>query len=83
MSNVLNLSTGAAPDTKAALEVIDEMRRAIAAGELVAFVAAGITAGDVSLGYSGGIGGVTRLRMMGAIANLQHSYHSGALSEDE
>lgn len=78
-SQVLNLTSGKPRDATDALAVLDAMRAAIESGELIAFVAAGITAGDVALGYCGAVEGVTRLRMMGAIANLGMQYNAGNL----
>jgi hypothetical protein len=82
MAQVLSLSTGKPPDTGDMLSVIDDLRARIVAGDVVAFVAAGIDKTDCALGWSGSTGGVSRLRIMGAIANLQHQYNAGALGDD-
>ena len=83
MSNVLNLATGKAPDKTNMLEVVDSLRKQIIDGEIIAFVAVGIDSADASFGWCSSVGGVTRLRMMGAISNMQHQYLTGALGAAE
>ena len=83
MTNVLSLATGKAHDKTNMLDVLDSLRKQIDDGEIVAFVAAGLDSADNSFGWASSVGGVTRLRMMGAIANLQYQYQSGALSDSE
>lgn len=80
--NVLAIATGKPLDKSNMLAVIDSLRKQIVDGEIIAFIAAGIDAADTSFGWCSSVGGVTRLRMMGAIANLQHQYCSGELSDD-
>lgn len=80
--NVVNLSTGKPPSNARLLASIDGLRKAAESGEIVAFVAAGLTPTDQALAWCGSVGGVTRLRMLGSIANLQHQYHLGALGEE-
>lgn len=77
MSNILSLQTGKVQDPAAMLSALDDLRAAIERGEVVAFVAAGIDASDLARGWCGSVGGVTRLRMMGAIASLTHTYGAG------
>lgn len=79
MSNPILQLVPHAPDKTAMLEVLEDLRRKVEAGEIIAFVTVGLQPDDETLGWSGSIGGVTRLRVMGAIASLQHSYHDGAL----
>jgi hypothetical protein len=82
--NVVSLSSGKpVEDRSNLLEVLESLRRAIEAGEVDAFVAVALSKTDVTLGYSASIGGVTRLRMMGALASLTHEYHNGALDSKE
>lgn len=83
MADVRIIGTGKAPSVDEMLAVLDVMREAIVRGELIAFVAAGVTAADVALGYSASTHGVTRLRMIGALSNLLHRYNDGALGNDE
>ncbi len=81
MAQVLAIATGKPHDNTAMLEVIDSLRARVVAGEVVGFVAVGIDQADTALGWCGSVGGVTRLRMMGAIASVQHQYCAGALDE--
>jgi hypothetical protein len=64
-------------DTTDALDVIDDLRRRVMAGEVVAFCLVGIDAQDVARVWTSSTRPVSRLRMMGAIANLEHCYHAG------
>jgi hypothetical protein len=82
VAQVLSLATGKPHDNGDMLAVIDDLRARIVAGDVVAFVAAGLDKADMAMGWSGATGGVSRLRMMGAIANLQHQYHAGALGDE-
>lgn len=58
------------------LEVLELMKRAIEEGEIVSFIAVGIAPNDETLMWIGSQKRVTRLRMMGAISNLQHQFAS-------
>jgi hypothetical protein len=64
------------------LAIVDELRESIVDGKLVAFAAVGLDAGDTVYGYIGALPGVTRLRVQGAIADLQHTYLCGALDDE-
>lgn len=62
-------------DTTAALGVLDDLRRRVAEGSVVAFAAVGIEADDTTRGWTSCTRHVSRLRMMGAIASMEQSYH--------
>jgi hypothetical protein len=64
-------------DVSSALDVIDDLRAAVVAGRVVAFAAVAIEREDVLRTWSAATEPVSRLRMMGAIASLQHCYHAG------
>ena len=81
MSNIIALSTGKAPDNTNLLEVLDVLRQRVEDGSVIAFAAVTISPTDETHGYSAAHAGVTRLRMGGAIANLNHAYQGGALDE--
>ncbi len=81
--NVVSLGTGKPiEDRSNMLEVLDTLRKNIEAGNVAAFIAVTVSADDITRGYSAAAGGVTRLRMMGALASLTHSYHGGALDDE-
>lgn len=60
-----------------ALAVIDDLRVAVESGEIIAFAAVGVEPDDCTKMWSTSTRPVTRLRMMGAIHNLLHSYTNG------
>lgn len=66
-------------DTAEALEVIDNLRAKVAAGEIVGFAVVGISADDTAYGWMSCTEHVSRLRMMGAVANLGACLHRGDL----
>lgn len=73
MSNIRVMSLPT--DTKEeALQVIDGLRQAIESGEIVAFAAVGIEPSDCTRMWTSTTRPVTRLRMMGAMYNLLHSF---------
>lgn len=66
------------PDTKEeAIQVIDGLRQAVEAGEIIAFAAVGIEPDDCTRMWSSSVKPVTRLRMMGAMYNLLAHYQTG------
>lgn len=67
----------AADDKADMLEVLDSLRSSIESGELVAFAAVGIEPGDETRMWFASRQNVTRLRALGAIANLQHWFAAG------
>lgn len=62
---------------KTALGVIDDLREKVASGQVVAFAAVGIEEDDTTLAWSSCTQDVSRLRVIGAIAHLGHSYSHG------
>ena len=70
-------------DPRPMLETLDSMREEVLEGKIIAFVAVAIEPDDeMSMWTARTLGGsVTRLRMMGAIAHMQHRYHADELSE--
>lgn len=63
-------------DLKDALETIDDLRKAVESGQVVAFCAVGIEPDDTTRGWCSCTEHVTRLRLMGAVASLQASLHA-------
>jgi len=60
-----------------ALNVIDGLRQAVEAGEIVAFATVGIEPDDCTRMWSSTVKPVTRLRMMGAMYNLLAHFQTG------
>jgi hypothetical protein len=65
------------PSTDDMLEVLESLKEQIVAGEIIAYAIVGIEPDDCTRMWSAAIPKVTRLRMMGAIYNLLHSYTAG------
>lgn len=63
------------------LSVIDALRQDVVEGRVVAIAVAAVCPDDCCSAYAGAAKGVSRLRMQGAIAQLQHAYLSGELLE--
>jgi predicted sulfurtransferase len=63
-------------DLKDALETIDDLRKAVESGQVVAFCAVGIEPDDTTIGWCSCTENVTRLRLMGAVASLQARIHA-------
>lgn len=59
------------------LEAIDELRRQIEAGELVAFTAVGISESDDCYVFQAAERHVTVLRQIGAVSHLLHCIQTG------
>lgn len=53
------------------LEVIEDLRQKAESGEIIAFTAVGIKPDDNCLQWSASRGGVTKLRLLGAVTWLQ------------
>lgn len=66
-------------------EALDALRKRIDSGEIVAFVAAAINTEDGVYAYCGAdkAAHVTRLRMQGALAQIQLAYLNGELVEGD
>lgn len=67
------VSLGGVPlnDVTVLLETLDHMRREIEAGHIVAFAAVAIEPTDALRNWTAAVPGVTKLRMIGAVTNLQ------------
>jgi hypothetical protein len=74
--NVVNINDPV--DATDALEVIDNLREAVATGKIKAFACVGITPNHNTLGWSSCTVKTTRLEVLGAIADLHHQYASGS-----
>ena len=66
-------------NTEEALQVVDDLREAIANGKIKAFVAIGINDDHELYGYCASTKKTTRLEMMGAMMGLQHDYIAGEM----
>jgi hypothetical protein len=64
-----------ATDTKSALEVLDVLREQVLSGQVIAFVAAAIEPDDTTTRFQATTRPVTKLRMLGAVASLNHWVH--------
>lgn len=65
------------PTMKDALETVDMLRAAVERGEVRAFFAVGVRVDDSLVGYTGSSSPITRLRMIGAIAQAHHDWLEG------
>lgn len=63
-----------AATTEEALAVIDALREAVASGEIVAVAAVGIERDDVTRLWTTTTRPVTRLRIIGAMHHMLHTY---------
>jgi hypothetical protein len=80
---VVEFKKGGSPDRlKNSLDTIDDLRKRVESGEIVAFAMVGVHPDDATSGWSSCTEKVSRLRMQGAIAQLLHSYSAGDLSDD-
>lgn len=64
-------------DKSAALDVLDNLRRAVEAGQIKAFACVGIAPDHTTLLWSSSTLPTTKLEMSGALAHLQHCYIMG------
>jgi hypothetical protein len=64
-----------ATDVTSALEVLDVLREQIVSGQVIAFVAVAIEPDDVTTRFQATTRPVTKLRMLGAVASLNHWVH--------
>lgn len=58
------------------LEILELMKKSVTEGEIISFISVGIAPNDETLIWIGSQKRVTRLRMMGAISNLQHCFNT-------
>ena len=70
---IIDLKSG---NTKDALDVLDDLRVKVSAGEIIAFAIVGIEPDDTTRSWTSTTRPVSRLRMMGAIANLEQCFHN-------
>lgn len=64
-------------DRAAILRNLDDLRKAIETGEIVAFIAVGIAQNDDTKAWTGNAGHKTQLQFIGASAHLHHSILHG------
>jgi hypothetical protein len=80
MKNVISLASANQPDAQRVLEcmeVLDQLRAKLMSGEVAGFAAVALDRTDECTAYVTTNQPVSRLRMMGAVANLQHCLHAG------
>lgn len=65
------------PDAKEALGIIDDLRKRVASGEIIAFAVVGIEPDDTTRMWTSCTKFVSRLRTIGAISTLLHHYTAG------
>ena len=63
-------------DMTDALAVLDSLRAAVEAGEIVAFACVGIEPDDCTRMWSSATRPTTRLKIIGAMAHMLHSYEA-------
>jgi len=73
MSSTIHAITPAL-STDEALAVIDDLRAKVESGQVIAFAAVGIEPGDETMTWQATTRPVTRLRVMGAMTHLLHSF---------
>lgn len=59
---------------RVALQVLDDLREKLRTGQIVAFCGVGVEADDTTMMWATATENVSRLRMMGALRHLEHSY---------
>jgi hypothetical protein len=63
-------------DKSDALEVLDDLRAAVERGEIIAFACVGIEPDDCTQIWSSSTKPTTRLKIIGAMAHMLHSYEA-------
>jgi hypothetical protein len=66
-----------APSIADALSAVDALRADLESGKAIAFVGVAITPDDTCMAYCGSVRPVSRLRMQGAIGQLDHDWRAG------
>lgn len=66
-----------AADKAGMLEVLDNLRAKVEAGELVAFAAVAISEDDETYAFTAAARHVSRLRQFGAVSHLLHCLQAG------
>lgn len=67
---------------KNSLDVIDDLRKRVENGEVIAFAVVGVHPDDATSAWASCTEKVSRLRMQGAISQLLHSYLDGELADE-
>lgn len=65
------------PDSASAMEVLDDLRKQVESGQIIAFAVVGIEPDDTTMSWLSSTQTVTRLRMMGALQSLVTWYNNG------
>lgn len=65
------------PSLQDALSALDELRKDIESGKIVAFAAAGVGQDDATFWYCGSSRPVSRLRLTGAMSNALYHFNVG------
>ena len=73
----LSLIPSTAPDTAGALETLDNLRAAVASGQVIGFTAVGIEPDDSTRVWLSTTVPVTKLRVIGAVSHLLACVHAG------
>lgn len=76
MTNITAIPLNNAPTKQDALDVVESLKQAIESGQLVAFAAVGIEENDNTSIWSSSTRPVSRLRMIGAMHHMLHSYEN-------
>lgn len=79
---IVEFKKGGGERLKNSLDVIDDLRKRVENGEIIAFALVGVHPDDATSGWSSCTEKVSRLRMQGAIAQLLHSYLTGELADE-
>jgi len=72
--SVISLSSGREYSVEQLLEIVDDLRADVEAGNIIAFAAVGIQPDNLTARWTGAARVVPPLLMIGAIAKLQHFY---------
>jgi hypothetical protein len=64
-------------DLQRTLDVVEAMRQAVLEGRVIAFAAVSLNDTDDVESWTGATRSVSRLRIQGAVAHLQHCLHTG------
>jgi len=75
--NIVVLDAAKNAKVHEALNILDALREDVLHGRVAAFAAVGIAEDDTTYMYTSSTKSVSRLRVIGAIAHLGHSYSHG------
>lgn len=76
MTKITAIPLNNAPTKQDALDVVESLKQAIESGQLVAFAAVGIEENDNTSIWCFSTRPVSRLRMLGAMHHMLHSYEN-------